>query len=67
MRVRSSLMASIYDKALKRKDVSGVVDKAAAKGTRKEGNRSNTGGAEESTFSGDLFVLVSCERVADVH
>lgn len=29
-RVRSELMAAIYDKALKRKDFSGVVDKDAA-------------------------------------
>lgn len=66
MRVRSSLMASIYDKALKRKDVSGVVDKEAAKGVGKEGNRSKTGGAEEAALSGDLSILVSGARVADV-
>ncbi|KAI0339052.1 multidrug resistance-associated ABC transporter [Trametopsis cervina] len=30
-RIRSSLMTSIYDKALKRKDFSGIVDKDAAK------------------------------------
>lgn len=64
MRVRSSLMASIYDKALKRKDASGVVDKEAAKGVGKEGNRSKTGAAEEATLSSNLSVLVGC--VADV-
>ncbi|KAH9854526.1 multidrug resistance-associated ABC transporter [Lenzites betulinus] len=33
-RIRSELMASIYDKALKRKDFSGVVDKDAAKSAK---------------------------------
>jgi hypothetical protein len=30
-RMRSELMASIYDKALKRKDYSGIIDKEKAK------------------------------------
>lgn len=35
-RIRSSLMASIYDKALKRKDFSGIVSKDEKKETGKE-------------------------------
>lgn len=33
-RIRSELMAAIYDKALKRKDFSGIVDKDAGKNAK---------------------------------
>ena len=48
-RTRSELMAAIYDKALKRKDFSGVVDKDKDKEKNSEGKSSDA----SQTSSGD--------------
>lgn len=42
--MRSELMVAIYDKALKRKDFSGIVDKDAKKDVKGPGSEAGGGG-----------------------
>ena len=51
-RMRSELMSAIYDKALKRKDFSGIVDKDAAKDAKNPGKPSE---------SSRLVIFGTCE------
>ncbi len=58
-RIRSELMAAIYDKALKRKDYSGIVNKEKME----EGTKDNTSNGEvnktDSKSTVSLFVILS--------
>ncbi|KAI0649819.1 multidrug resistance-associated ABC transporter [Trametes meyenii] len=62
-RVRSALMASVYDKALKRKDFSGVVGKDEVAKPSAEGLPEPTGEANEPKTSADIGKIVNLMAV----
>ncbi len=52
-RIRSQLMAAIYDKALKRKDFSGIIDSDKGKTTEDKKDATTANGTGN-------FILISC-------
>lgn len=63
-RVRSELMSAIYEKALKRRDFSGITGNTAGKGTADDGGKTKKGkkkgkADEESGAGADIGKIVS--------
>ena len=58
-RIRSELMAAIYDKALKRKDFSGIVDKDAAEKKARPPGAKEDAKADEPKAGADIGKIVN--------
>ncbi|KAK7677231.1 hypothetical protein QCA50_019825 [Cerrena zonata] len=58
-RIRSELMSAIYDKALKRKDFSGIVDKDAAKDAKTPSKPNTDPKADEPKAGADIGKIVN--------
>ncbi|KAI0050163.1 multidrug resistance-associated ABC transporter [Auriscalpium vulgare] len=58
-RVRSELMASIYDKALKRKDFSGIVEKDMDKGNASDGRKRDKSKDDDPKAGADVGKIVN--------